>query len=249
MHDRNERLGHSPYKEPRTCTSKRLAELKRWKKLARGPRQHFSATNLAQQIRISSRKWPFVRAPFASSDITTMRRRNRLLLNLSITRHHFQSHHSLFSPSLSSLSFSLFLPEIIDGRFFFSLGRRNPRVYDCYWSTVLFLARVHVCMCVHAWPNWHATRHYNVGTTERIYRRRTLMNLYGMMSWTCIPSGDWLNPVALNHWRGSFVATELFVQPCRRTFSLSRALTGSSNKLRKVRRKIYFSSRRTAEKL
>lgn len=27
--------------------------------------------------------------------------------------------------------------------------------------------------------------------------RRTLMNLYGMMSWTCIPSGDWLNPVAL----------------------------------------------------
>jgi len=24
--------------------------------------------------------------------------------------------------------------------------------------------------------------------------RRILMNLYGMMSWTCIPSGDWLNP-------------------------------------------------------
>lgn len=34
------------------------------------------------------------------------------------------------------------------------------------------------------WQCWHDSE----------YRRRTLMNLYGMVSWTCIPSGDWLCP-------------------------------------------------------
>lgn len=46
------------------------------------------------------------------------------------------------------------------------------------------------------------------------YRRRTLMNLYGMVSWTCIPSGDWLNPAGAAHWRAIRFAR------CMRNFTL-----------------------------
>jgi len=72
------------------------------------------------------------------------------------------------------------------------------------------------------------------------------MNLYGMMSWTCIPSDNWLNPVEplarlIRRYRTcrSILSTDIHSRYC--------ALQ-QPNKSRKVHRKIYFSSHHIGNK-